>query len=73
MISGTVDANWEAILPLMVLDASGQAHQVDAMIDTGFNGYLTLPLASVAAWGLPWLFQEHAWLADGTGPLQEEL
>jgi len=66
MISGTVNADLEAIVTLLVQDASGQAHQVDAVIDTGFNRYLTLPLASIAAWSLPWLSQEQGFLADSS-------
>jgi clan AA aspartic protease len=45
---------------------AGQPHEVDAIIDTGFNGFLTLPPAMIAALGLPWLCRQEGQLADGS-------
>ncbi len=39
---------------------------MEAIIDTGFNGFLTLPPALVAALGLPWLCRQQGQLADGS-------
>jgi clan AA aspartic protease len=39
---------------------------VEAVIDTGFNGFLTLPPTLIAALGLPWLCRQQGQLADGT-------
>jgi clan AA aspartic protease len=36
------------------------------MLDTGFNGYLTLPTALIAALGLPLVGNRQATLADGS-------
>ena len=36
------------------------------MIDTGFDGTLTLPSADIIALGLPWRRRGRALLADGT-------
>lgn len=44
----------------------GQAHEVETVIDTGFNGFLTLPPAIIAALGLPWLCRQQGELADGS-------
>jgi predicted aspartyl protease len=33
----------EAKLRIVVNDTSGLSHEVEVLIDTGFNGFLTLP------------------------------
>lgn len=66
MIQGTVNANNEATIRIPVHDANGQPHDVEAVIDTGFTGYLTLPGSFIATLGLPWLAQQQALLADGS-------
>ena len=51
MITGMVNAHREATSPLSVPDANGQRHAIDAVIDTGYTGCLTLPLcADCCAW-----------------------
>ena len=52
MIIGMVNAHREAIIALIVQDANGQGHAIDAVIDTGFTGFLTLPPARIAVLGL---------------------
>ncbi len=66
MIAGTVNADLEARLQLVVVNASGQSQTVDAVLDTGFNGFLTLPPALIGALSCPWLCQSQGSLADGT-------
>ena len=63
---GTVNSALEAMIRIVVDDSDGRAHDVDALIDTGFNGFLTLPSKHVAAMALPWLFRQQAQLADGS-------
>jgi predicted aspartyl protease len=58
MMTGVVSAALEATLRLSVEDTLGQAHEVEAILDTGFNGFLTLPAALIGALGLPWLFRQ---------------
>ena len=66
MITGVVNANREAIIQLVVTGPSGQQQDTEAIIDTGFTGFLTLPPARVAALGLPWLSRQPGILADGS-------
>ena len=44
MITGWVNAFYEAVIPIHLQDATGNIHEVEAILDTGFNGTLTLPL-----------------------------
>src|SRR5436309_522080 len=66
MMTGTVNADLEALLRLTIRDAAGQPNDVEAVIDTGFNGFLTLPPALIAALGLPWPCRQQGQLADGS-------
>lgn len=65
MISGRVTNRREAVVPLIFLTSSGHEEML-AVIDTGFNGWLTLPAETIAAWGLEWDARGRAVLADGT-------
>ena len=65
MISGGVVANRGPVVPLIVYDANGRTHAMSALVDTGFNGWLTLPAQLIAALGLPWQKESHGVLADG--------
>ena len=47
MIIGRGTAQREAIVRLVVLEMAQQPRDVDAVLDTGFNGFLTLPRAMV--------------------------
>lgn len=66
MMSGAVNGELEALLHLPVRDSGGQPHDVEAVIDTGFNGFLTLPPTLIATLGLPWLCRQQGLLADGS-------
>jgi predicted aspartyl protease len=63
MITGMVNANREATIRLVVSGPSGQQQEIEAIIDTGFTGFLTLPPALIQALGLAWLCRNRAcWL-----------
>lgn len=69
MIMGTVNADSEAIIRLVVQRPAGHVHEVEAIIDTGFNGFLTLPSALVTMLGLTRLSRGRALLANGSEEL----
>jgi predicted aspartyl protease len=52
MITGFVNANREAVIRFSVRDLRSYAREIQAVIDTGFNGYLTLPDTVINAFGL---------------------
>ncbi len=66
MITGFVNPDYEAVIHLLVQDPAGQEREVNAVIDTGFNGFLTLPPILIAALGLTRLSRGRAILANGT-------
>ena len=65
MITGMVTSSLEATVRLRILDGNGQSQSIDAIIDTGFAGFMSLPIATVAALGLPWLNKDQTQLIDG--------
>ena len=65
MIEGVVNAAYEAVVTLSLQGPSGQAREIEAVIDTGYNGYLTLPPALVEELGLPYQTRGRAFLANG--------
>lgn len=65
MISGAVTANGEAIIRLEILGPDGGRREIEAILDTGFNGSLTLPTDIVSALSLPLVGDRRATLADG--------
>ena len=66
MIEGAVNANLEAVVTLPLQDSSGQTQEVEAVVDTGFNGYLTLPPMLMEDLELPVVGDGEAVLADGS-------
>jgi clan AA aspartic protease len=66
LISGSVNASNEAVIPLVVLDVHAREHVLQAVIDTGFTGSLTLPMPLIEALGLLWHGRADAVLGDGT-------
>lgn len=66
MMNGAVDAHYDAIVRLPVQGPQGQQEEINAVVDTGFNGWLTLPPATIAQLGLPFRRRGRAFLADGS-------
>ena len=66
MIEGVVNAGHEAVVTLPLQGPNGQVRDIEAVIDTGYGGYLTLPPSLTAELGLDYFGDGHAYLADGT-------
>jgi clan AA aspartic protease len=66
MIKGRVNAHREALVSLPLRGAQGEEHAIEAVIDTGYNGFLTLPPALIEQMGLPFLRSSRAVLGDGS-------
>ena len=66
MIEGTVNAALEAVVSLPVQGPAGHTLEIDAVIDTGFSRFLTLPSEFVAELGLALTGVNRVFLADGS-------
>ena len=66
MIGGVVNAAYEPVVVLAVQGPSGQATEIEAIMDTGFNGFLTVTPALAAELGIPLEGASRATLADGS-------
>jgi clan AA aspartic protease len=66
MITGIVNAHLEATLRLTLRGPNGHTRSVNAVVDTGFDGRLTLPPALIGYLGLAWDRRGRAILADGS-------
>ncbi len=69
MMTGVVSAYLEALVRITIRGPGGQEQEVETVIDTGFDGALTLPPALITTLGLPWRRRGRALLADGTDTL----
>ena len=66
MLEGFVNANHEAVVSLPLQGPAGQTREVEAVIDTGYSGSLTLPPSLVSELDLPYAYSSSATLADNT-------
>lgn len=65
MIHGKVSTNREATIELNVSGPNRQLQRTEVVIDTGFNGYLTLPKNLIHDLKLPFVGNRRATLGDG--------
>jgi clan AA aspartic protease len=66
MMQGIVDQNCEATIRLVVGNADSQRQMIDAAIDTGFTGFLTLPVSVLVDLKLRAYRREEGILGDGS-------
>ena len=65
MIRGTV-ANHEGTVRLSVFGRADQRDPIEAVVDTGYDGWLSLPQSMIHDLELPWINFGRAALADGS-------
>lgn len=65
MIKGTVTARREIVIPLELLSADRSSVTIQAVVDTGFNGQVTLPLNVLKSLGASPAGIRRAALGDG--------
>ncbi len=66
MIKGQVNDALEVLVRLVIQGSSGRTREIEAVVDTGFNGFLTLAPALATELGLPLIDRILALLADGS-------
>ncbi len=64
MIEGVVNAAHEAVVTLHLQESEGRTREIDAVVDTGYSGFLTLPTALVAELDLTYAYMGQAILAN---------
>lgn len=66
MITGVVTPAREAVFSLALSAPGGDMLEIEAVIDTGFDGFLTLPSDLIQRLALPLLGRVRAALGDGS-------
>ncbi|NEP19236.1 MAG: clan AA aspartic protease [Leptolyngbya sp. SIO4C1] len=69
MIQGVVNSRYEATLPLVIGNKQGKRQVIHTVIDTGFNGFLSLPSAVISTLNLSWSASDIVTLGDGSETL----
>ena len=66
MIKGSVNAELEVVVRLTVRGPYGERTRIETIVDTGYDGSLSLPPDAISELGLPWCRRDEAFLADGS-------
>jgi clan AA aspartic protease len=66
MMQGVVNLRREAMLTIVVGNSNRQLQPIEALIDTGFNGFLSLPSTIITTLNLPWSGSDFVTLGDGS-------
>jgi predicted aspartyl protease len=66
VIEGEVTADWEIRVTLILIDKRGEHHEMPAIVDTGFTGFLTLPPEIITALDLTGDISGRVVLGDGS-------
>lgn len=67
-MQGYVNQAYEAVIPVVIKYGS-KLKSVNAVIDTGFTGFLSLPSSIISELELPWSYRDRATLGDGSETL----
>jgi clan AA aspartic protease len=68
MMQGYVNTSYEAVISL-VIKHNSKLKSINAVIDTGFTGFLSLPQSIIDELELPWSYSDFATLGDGSETL----
>jgi clan AA aspartic protease len=71
MMFGTVSHDCEAIIKVAVGRIGSPKIAVDALIDTGFTSFLSLPLSIITELDLAWHYRDVGMLGDGSETIFE--
>lgn len=66
MMHGVVTLSCEATISLVVSNTNRQTRLIDAVVDTGYTGFLSLPREIIVALNLPWTGIDRGTLGDGS-------
>lgn len=66
MMFGVVNETCEAIVKVAVSRIGSPKITVDAVVDTGFTSFLSLPLSIITELGLTWHYRDVGTLGDGS-------
>lgn len=66
MMEGIVNSRREATLSVVVGNSNRQLQSINVVIDTGFNGFLSLPSTIITTLNLPWSGSDFGTLGDGS-------
>ena len=66
MIQGVVSEEFIPLIRLFIFGTQGQIHEIEAVLDTGYNSYLSLPSDLIEVLGLPHTGETKMKLSDGT-------
>jgi len=65
MMQGYVNKNCEAMI-LVVVRNNAKLKSINAVIDTGFTGFLSFPNDIITELDLPWSYRDRGTLGDGS-------
>ncbi|MBW4470018.1 MAG: clan AA aspartic protease [Stenomitos rutilans HA7619-LM2] len=66
MMHGVVSLSCEAIISLVVSNTNRQTRLINAVVDTGYTGFLSLPREIIVALNLSWTGIDRGTLGDGS-------
>ena len=64
MIEGRINDRYEPVVTISLTAPKGETREVDAVVNTGFNGFLVLPPELVEEMEMPFLHYSRSFLAD---------
>jgi len=66
MMRGVVSPSCEAMIRFAIGNKNGQLQTIDAVIDTGYTGFLSVPSEIIITLNLPWTGVDRVTLGDGS-------